>query len=63
MLRSRLKQRMHEHVQILVFPLPFLQADMYARARRDFDACVERAATWDEFMAALDRKHMVLAPW
>jgi prolyl-tRNA synthetase len=36
---------------------------MYARARSAFDACVERAHTWDEFMAALERKHMVLAPW
>ncbi|EFN57301.1 hypothetical protein CHLNCDRAFT_143908 [Chlorella variabilis] len=36
---------------------------MYARARASFDACVEQAADWDGFMAALERKHMVLAPW
>lgn len=40
-----------------------MQADMYARARASFDACVEQAADWDGFMAALERKHMVLAPW
>lgn len=40
-----------------------IQKDMLERAKRDFDACIERATTWDEFMAALDRKHMVLAPW
>ena len=36
---------------------------MFARAKAAFDACIERATTWDDFMAALDRKHMVLAPW
>lgn len=40
-----------------------MQGDMYARARAAFDASIEVAHTWDEFMAALDRKHMVLAPW
>ena len=36
---------------------------MFARAKAAFDVCIERATNWDEFMAALDRKHMVLAPW
>lgn len=36
---------------------------MYARARAAFDGCIEVAYTWDDFMAALERKHMVLAPW
>ncbi len=36
---------------------------MLARARAEFDSCIEKALTWDDFMAALDRKHMVLAPW
>jgi prolyl-tRNA synthetase len=36
---------------------------MLAAAQRRFDACVERVTTWDEFTAALDRKHMCLAPW
>jgi prolyl-tRNA synthetase len=40
-----------------------VQVDMLAAARARFDACVERASTWDEFMAALERRHMVLAPW
>lgn len=40
-----------------------IQGDMYARARAAFDGCIEVAYTWDDFMAALERKHMVLAPW
>jgi prolyl-tRNA synthetase len=33
-----------------------VQADLLAGARARYDASVETAATWDEFMAALDRK-------
>jgi len=40
-----------------------LQADMLARSSTEFEQCKETATTWDGFMAALDRKHMVLAPW
>ncbi|EIE23566.1 prolyl-tRNA synthetase [Coccomyxa subellipsoidea C-169] len=40
-----------------------IQADMLARSTAEFEECKETATTWDEFMAALDRKHMVLAPW
>ncbi len=39
------------------------QVEMLARAREAFDACIEKALNWDDFMAALERKHMVLAPW
>ena len=44
-------------------PVCLLQADMFARASEEFEACKESASTWEEFMAALDRRHMVLAPW
>ncbi|CAL8472084.1 g11626 [Coccomyxa elongata] len=40
-----------------------IHADMYARSSAEFEECKETATTWDDFMAALDRKHMVLAPW
>lgn len=43
--------------------LETIQSEMLARARATLDACIERAADWDGFMAALDRKHAVLAPW
>ena len=43
--------------------IPVMQADMLARSTAEFEECMETATTWDEFMAALDRKHMVLAPW
>ena len=40
-----------------------IQGDMLARAKAQFDACVETETTWEGFMAALGRRHMVLAPW
>ena len=36
---------------------------MYSKAAERYEACKEVAYTWDEFVAALNRKHMVLAPW
>mmetsp|Transcript_7713 Transcript_7713/g.13324 ORF Transcript_7713/g.13324 Transcript_7713/m.13324 type:complete len:651 (+) Transcript_7713:45-1997(+) len=40
-----------------------IQADMFTSAKQRYDACLEKVTTWDDFMAALERKHMVLAPW
>ena len=40
-----------------------IQADMLAAARAKYDACLERVTTWEAFMAALERRHMCLAPW
>lgn len=40
-----------------------MQSDMLAKAKTKFDACIETAYNWEDFMAALDRNHMVLAPW
>eukprot|EP00889_Picochlorum_renovo_P003643 jgi/Picre1/30673/NNA_006034.t1 len=40
-----------------------IQKEMLERARKQFDECTEMATNWDDFMAALDRKHMCLAPW
>eukprot|EP01025_Chloroclados_australasicus_P066364 TRINITY_DN9135_c0_g1_i2.p1 TRINITY_DN9135_c0_g1~~TRINITY_DN9135_c0_g1_i2.p1 ORF type:complete len:737 (+),score=106.99 TRINITY_DN9135_c0_g1_i2:128-2338(+) len=40
-----------------------IQNDMYSKARAEFDSCVEQVTTWDDFMNALDNKHMALAPW
>ncbi len=39
------------------------QSDMYQKALAEYESCKEVAHTWEEFMAALGRKHMVLAPW
>ena len=36
---------------------------MYKRAHEEFWACVEKVTTWDDFVAALSRQHMALAPW
>ena len=41
----------------------WLQAEMLQRAQAEFDGCIERVNSWDAFMAALERKHMCLAPW
>ena len=40
-----------------------IQGDMLARAQAQLDACVEKVTTWEEFAAALERRHMALAPW
>jgi len=40
-----------------------IQVEMLSRAKEAFDACIERVTNWNDFMAALERKHMVLAPW
>jgi len=43
--------------------LETIQSDMLRKAREESSGCIETVTTWDEFIAALDRKHMVLAPW
>lgn len=43
--------------------LDTIQAEMLASKQAAFDACLETATDWDGFMAALNRRHMVLAPW
>eukprot|EP00891_Asterochloris_glomerata_P006360 jgi/Astpho2/6360/fgenesh1_pm.00091_%23_8_t len=40
-----------------------VQAEMLQRAQAEFDGCIECVDSWDAFMAALERKHMCLAPW
>jgi len=40
-----------------------IQKDLLAAASQRFDACVDKATNWEDFMAALNNKHMVLAPW
>jgi len=40
-----------------------LQADMFDAAKQRYDSCLEQVTSWDAFMAALNNKHMVLAPW
>jgi hypothetical protein len=45
-------------------PLPtHLQADMLSAARQRYESCLEKVTNWDDFMAALNNRHMVLAPW
>ena len=40
-----------------------IQTDLLAAAKSRFDASLSTCTTWEDFMAALDNKHMVLAPW
>jgi len=40
-----------------------IQADMLAKATAELQTCTEKVTTWEEFMGALDRRHMALAPW
>ncbi|KDD76757.1 hypothetical protein H632_c116p0 [Helicosporidium sp. ATCC 50920] len=43
--------------------LEAIQSDLLAAARAKYDAAREKATTWADFMAAIKRKNMVLAPW
>ncbi|KFM24691.1 Putative proline-tRNA ligase [Auxenochlorella protothecoides] len=43
--------------------LDTIQSDMLAKAKATLDTCIEQVTTWEGFMAALERKHAVLAPW
>jgi prolyl-tRNA synthetase len=36
--------------------LDTIQAEMLVRARERYDACLETVTTWEDFMAALERK-------
>lgn len=40
-----------------------IQHDMLAKAKKEFDSCIDVAYNWDDFKAALGKQHMVLAPW
>ncbi|GJN10938.1 hypothetical protein PR202_ga29088 [Eleusine coracana subsp. coracana] len=40
-----------------------IQANLFNTAREKRDACIEVIKTWDEFMAALNNKKLILAPW
>jgi prolyl-tRNA synthetase len=36
--------------------LDTIQSDLLETARKRYDDCIETATTWEDFMAALDRK-------
>ena len=36
---------------------------MYEVAKQKREACVEEIKTWDEFIVALNKKKLILAPW
>ncbi|KAG2446146.1 hypothetical protein HXX76_000743 [Chlamydomonas incerta] len=43
--------------------LETIQADMFAAAKARTADCTETCHSWDEFMVALNNKHMALTPW
>ena len=43
--------------------LETMQADMLRRARRERDDSISIVTSWQEFLAALDKGNLVLAPW
>ncbi|KAJ4896404.1 Class II aaRS and biotin synthetases superfamily protein [Raphanus sativus] len=49
-----------EHVKEL---LEKIQENMYEVAKAKREACVEEIKTWDEFIVALNKKKLILAPW
>ncbi|GJN32447.1 hypothetical protein PR202_gb20959 [Eleusine coracana subsp. coracana] len=40
-----------------------IQENLFNTAREKRDACIEVIKTWDEFLAALNNKKLILAPW
>ncbi len=40
-----------------------MQKGLLERARKERSSCIATAYNWDDFMAALNNKKMVLAPW
>ena len=40
-----------------------MQNSMYVKAKAEMDRSIEKVTTWDDFVAAIERKHLVLAPW
>lgn len=49
-----------EHVKEL---LEKIQLNMYEVAKQKREACVQEVKTWDEFIEALNKKKLILAPW
>lgn len=43
--------------------LDVVQKSMLEKATRERDSCIVQARSWDEFMAALNNKKLVMAPW
>lgn len=40
-----------------------IQQNLFDVAKHKRDACIQIIHTWDEFVAALNEKKMILAPW
>ncbi len=40
-----------------------MQSDLFQAAKVKYDSCIEKVTTWEAFMAALNNRHMALAPW
>lgn len=40
-----------------------IQNSLYDSAKKRRDACIEKVETWDQFIEALGKKKMILAPW
>lgn len=40
-----------------------IQKTLFDSAKEKRDACIEKVATWEQFIDALGKKKMILAPW
>lgn len=49
--------------KIVLDLLETIQQEMFTKAKEEFDSCIEVVYNWEDFMAALGRNHMALAPW
>jgi prolyl-tRNA synthetase len=43
--------------------LKTIQADMYKKAKKEFDQHIVKLTNWKEVIPALDKKNVILVPW
>ena len=43
--------------------LDSIHLSLFNKAKTKRDECIEKVLTWDKFIAALNDKKMILAPW
>ncbi|XP_038972835.1 proline--tRNA ligase, cytoplasmic isoform X2 [Phoenix dactylifera] len=54
---------MHSLVEKVKEILSYIQESLFNAAKQKRDACIKVINTWDEFIAALNDKKLILAPW
>merc|ERR1712042_340929 len=59
---DKVKMQRSKAVEQVSALLDDIQKSMFAKAKKDLDENLSVVDTWDEFLAALDNKHIIMAP-